>query len=177
MYAVGSSEIVQDELLSLFCCDDGHQMWLKNYDNHQKTETKDNTQSVLKPAMSEMAISLLSDNPEKKINDKIVPITTPVIKKETVLKKTLNNNSYSNSINIQKYGLETLLHKKIESDRIFAEDLENEKSELLHLMLNQKKLFENKKKNKFSLSKFHLFEKPTTLAIGILAILAIYNNI
>ena len=36
MFSIGSSEIVNGEHLSLFCCDDGHQMWLANYDQHNK---------------------------------------------------------------------------------------------------------------------------------------------
>ena len=31
MFSVGSSEIVNGEKLTLFCCEDGHQMWLSNY--------------------------------------------------------------------------------------------------------------------------------------------------
>ena len=174
MYAVGSSEIVQDELLSLFCCDDGHQMWLTNYDE-QKHKPLDKKQTVLKPTMSNKAISLLVQNTEIKVDKSVKPVK--VIKKETVLKKASNNNNYSNSINIQKFGLETLLHKKMESDRLFAEDLEDEKSELLHLMLTQKKLFERTKKKKFSISSVNLFEKPTTIVIYTLAILAIYTII
>ena len=174
MYSVGSSEIVQDELLSLFCCDDGHQMWLTNYDE-QKHKPLDKKQTVLKPAMSNKAISLLVQNTEIKVDKSVKPVK--VIKKETVLKKASNNNNYSNSINIQKFGVETLLHKKMESDRLFAEDLEDEKSELLHLMVTQKKLFERTKKKKFSISSVSLFEKPTTIFIYTLAILAIYTTI
>jgi len=174
MYAVGSSEIVQDELLSLFCCDDGHQMWLTNYDE-QKHKPLNNKQTVLKPTMSNKAISLLVQNTEIKVDKSVKPVK--VIKKETVLKKASNNNNYSNSINIQKFGVETLLHKKMESDRLFAEDLEDEKSELLHLMVTQKKLFERTKKKKFSISSVSLFEKPTTIVIYTLAILAFYTII
>ena len=35
MYSIGSSEIVNGELLALFRCDDGHQMWLSNYDEEK----------------------------------------------------------------------------------------------------------------------------------------------
>ena len=174
MYAVGSSEIVQDELLSLFCCDDGHQMWLTNYDK-QKHKPLDKKKTVLKPTMSNKAISLLVQNTEIKVDKSVTPVT--IIKKETVLKKISSNNNYSSSINIQKFGVEMLLHKKMESDRLFAEDLEDEKSELLHLMLTQKKLFERTKKKKLSISSFSLFDKPTTIAIYTLAILAIYTII
>ena len=173
MYAVGSSEIVQNELLSLFCCDDGHQMWLTNFDE-QKNNSEEKTQKFLKPTISSKAVSLLALNTEKKIdtNKNVKPIK--VIKKETVLKKASNNNNYSSSINIQKFGVETLLHKKMESDRLFAEDLENEKSELLHLMLTQKKLFERTKKKKFPFSDISLIDKRTSIIIYSLAILVIY---
>ena len=175
MYAVGSSEIVQDELLSLFCCDEGHQMWLTNYDE-QKNKVEEKKQSALKPVILKKSISLLVQNNEKiNIDENLKPVK--VIKKETVLKKASNNNNYSNSINIQKFGVETLLHKKMESDRLFSEDLENEKSELLHLMLTQKRLFERTNKKKFSLSSFNLFDSTTTVIIYSLAILAIYTII
>ena len=176
MYAVGSSEIVQNELLSLFCCDDGHQMWLTKFDE-QKNKLEEKTQKAPKITTSNKTISLLAKNTEKNIDiDKSVK-PVKVIKKETVLKKTSNNNNFSSSINIQKFGVETLLHKKMESDRLFAEDLENEKSELLHLMLTQKKLFERTRKKKFSLSGVSLFQKPTSIAIYSLAVLAIYTII
>ena len=77
----------------------------------------------------------------------------------------------------KKESVITKQHKKMESDRLFAENLENEKSELLHLMLTQKKLFERTKKKKFSLSGISLFQKPTSIAIYSLAILAIYTII
>ena len=35
MYSIGSSEIVNGEMLALFRCDDGHQMWLSNYDEEK----------------------------------------------------------------------------------------------------------------------------------------------
>ncbi len=38
MFSVGSSEIVNGENLALFCCDDGHQMWLTNYNQHNKVK-------------------------------------------------------------------------------------------------------------------------------------------
>ena len=174
MYAVGSSEIVQDELLSLFCCDDGHQMWLTNYDE-QKHKPLDKKQKALKPTISDKAISLLVQDTEIKFDKSVKPVK--VIKKETVLKKASNNNNYSSSINIKKFGVETLLHKKMESDRLFTEGLENEKSELLHLMLTQKKLFERTKKKKLSISSIILFEKRTSIVIYTLAILAIYTII
>ena len=175
MFAVGSSELVQDELLSLFCCEDGHQMWLANYDK-QKRKVEHKKEADFIPAISNKTISLLAQTTEKiNIDKKVKPIK--IIKKETVLKRASNNNKRSNSINIQKFGVETLLHKKMESDRLFAEDLEDEKSELLHVMLAQKKLFDRKKKKTFSLSSVSFFDKPATVIIYSLAILAIYTII
>ena len=43
MFSVGSSEIVNGEMLSLFCCDDGHQMWLAKYDIFNEPAKKDMT--------------------------------------------------------------------------------------------------------------------------------------
>ena len=87
MYAVGSSEIVQDELLSLFCCDDGHQMWLANYDE-QKNKVEQKKILAIKPVISKKTVSLLSKNTEKiNIDKSLKPIK--VVKKETVLKKAL----------------------------------------------------------------------------------------
>ena len=57
-------------------------------------------------------------------------------------KNESQSSKFSSSLNIQTFGLETLLHKKIESERKFSEKLDNEKSELLHLMYTQKKLFD-----------------------------------
>ena len=176
MYAVGQSEIIQNELLSLFCCDDGHQMWLANFDENISSSSTVKVNEV-NTKLSDQAVSLFVSN-EKSIKEKLIK-TEPIkiIKTETVLKKISNNNNYSNSVNIQKFGLETLLHKKIESNRLFEESLEDEKSELVHLMSIHKKLFERPSKNKFSLSGIRLFEKPITIAIYSLAILAIYTLI
>ena len=176
MFAVGQSEIIQNELLSLYRCDDGHQMWLTNFDDNiiELSIVKDND---IDTKLSDQAVSLFVSN-EKSIKEKLIK-TEPIkiIKTETVLKKISNNNNYSNSVNIQKFGIETLLHKKIESNRLFEESLEDEKSELVHLMSIHKKLFERPSKNKFSLSGIRLFEKPITIAIYSLAILAIYTLI
>ena len=97
--------------------------------------------------------------------------SVPIIKKETVLKKASTNNSYSNFINIKKFGVETLLHKKMESDRIFEESLEDERSELLYMMNAQKKLFQQVKK-KSPLSIVNIFKNPITFAYYTTAIIA-----
>ena len=77
-------------------------------------------------------------------------------------------------MNIQKFGVETLLHKKIESDRIYKEGLDNEKTELLRMMLSQKKLFEEKKK-KSSLYKFSILDSPVTFTYYTVSILIILS--
>jgi len=183
MFAVGQSEIIQNELLSLYRCDDGHQMWLTEFDHNisKQTIVKDNE---INTKLSDQAVSLFAISEESFLSNeesiKEKPLKSEpvkIIKKETVLKKISNNNNYSNSVNIQKFGIETLLHKKIESDRLFEESLEEEKSELLYLMSVHKNLFERPSKKKFSLSDFRFFEKPTTIAIYSLAILAIYTLI
>lgn len=92
---------------------------------------------------------------------------TAVKKRETMSKKESQSSKFSSSLNIQKFGLETLLHKKIESDRQFSEKLENEKSELLHLMYTQKRLFDKIDRNKFSLKKYSIFSYPNMLYVAL----------
>ena len=178
MFSVGSSEIVNGENLILFSCDDGHQMWLANYNQHNKIKKMNNEknkkQSVeINSIISKDAKSLLVTNDIKTINDNKIDKPSTIIKKETVLKQASTNNSYSNSINIKKFGVETLLHKKMESDRIFEESLEDERSELLYLMSAQKKLFQQIKKQKPTLSIANIFKKtPKKLVYYTTAILA-----
>jgi len=97
-----------------------------------------------------------------------------VTKTETMLKKDSFELSYSNSLNIKKFGLETLLHKKMESDRKFMRELEDEKSELLHMMYTQKKLFDRMDRNKFSLKKINIFKNHKVLTISLTIFLASY---
>ena len=178
MFSVGSSEIVNGEHLSLFCCDDGHQMWLANYDQHNKIKKSNHEYNKkrlveLKSVISKDAKSLLVANEIKAIKNDELDKSAPIIKKETVLKKASTNNSYSNFINIKKFGVETLLHKKMESDRIFEESLEDERSELLYLMSAQKKLFQQVKKQKSTFSIANIFKKtPKTFVYYTTAILA-----
>ena len=170
MYSIGSSEIVNGELLSLFRCDDGHQMWLTNYNevNTQEdfiVETIDylgQDDSII----SSGTVNLLAANTEpentdlKDKNETLLPV--PITKKETVLKIGSASTNYTNDIKIKKFGLETLLHKKIESDRVFAESIEEEKNELLYIMNSQKRLFEIAEGSSF---KFRLLENPIKFSI------------
>ena len=177
MFSVGSSEIVNGEHLSLFCCDDGHQMWLANYDHHNKIKKSNheyNKKQLVELVISKDAKSLLVANEIKGIKNDELDKSVPIIKKETVLKKASTNNSYSNFINIKKFGVETLLHKKMESDRIFEESLEDERSELLYMMNAQKKLFQQVKKKKSPLSIVNIFKNPITFAYYTTAIIAAF---
>jgi len=177
MFSVGSSEIVNGEHLLLFCCDDGHQMWLSNYNQHNKIKKINDENSKkriveVNPMISKDAISLLIANDIKAIKNDQIDNPAPIIKNETVLKKSSSNNSYSNSINIKKFGVETLLHKKMESDRIFEENLEDERSELLYMMNAQKKLFQQVTKKKAPLSISKILKSPIIFAYYTTAILA-----
>ena len=177
MFSVGSSEIVNGEHLLLFCCDDGHQMWLSNYNQHNKIKKINDENSKkriveVNSMISKDAISLLIANDIKAIKNDQIDNPAPIIKNETVLKKSSSNNSYSNSINIKKFGVETLLHKKMESDRIFEENLEDERSELLYMMNAQKKLFQQVTKKKSPLSISKILKSPIIFAYYTTAILA-----
>ena len=168
MYSVGSSEMVKGELLSLFRCDDGHQMWLSNYseENTQK-DIVEKTIDILQPepGVTSGTVSLLASEIESEdislvSEDKAVSV--PITKKETVLKIGSASANYTSDISIKKFGVETLLHKKIESDRVFAESIEEEKNELLYIMSTQKKLFELAEKSNL---RFRPFENPLKLSI------------
>ena len=169
MYSIGSSEIVNGELLSLFRCDEGHQMWLTNYEeeNTQKTIVNKTVDLVqLDPLIVSGTVSLLAAaiEPEnatlKSIEETLPPI--PITKTERLLKIGSASANYTNDINIKKFGVETLLHKKIESDRVFAETIEEEKNELLYIMNTQKRLFEIAERSNL---KFRPFEDPIKLSI------------
>ena len=168
MYSVGSSEIVNGELLALFRCDDGHQMWLTNYDdeNSRKNIAKKTVDTVdLDQVVVSSTVSLLAtaiDLEDSTLINKVESLPIPVTKKETVLKIGSSSANYSNDINIKKFGVETLLHKKIESDRVFAETIEEEKNELLYIMNTQKRLFEIAERSNL---KFRPFEDPIKLYI------------
>ena len=168
MYSIGSSEIVNGELLALFRCDDGHQMWLTNYDeeNTQKDNVDETVDVVqLDPTVVSSSVSLLASDLDPENTTLIKKNETspiPFIKKETMLKKGITSTNYISKINIKKFGVETLLHKKIESDRVFAEAIEEEKNELLYIMNTQKRLFEMTEESKF---KFSPFDNPIKFSI------------
>ena len=160
MYSIGSSEIVNGELLSLFRCDDGHQMWLSNYAEENKVKeivaNKIDTPQT-EPVLSSATISLLANVNEQEtipLVNEDSPESIPITKKETVLKVGSASANYISDISIKKFGVETLLHKKIESDRVFAENIEDEKNELLYIMNSQKRLFEMVDRKKYKLSPF-----------------------
>tara|TARA_Y100000591_G_C21639992_1_gene597349 strand:+ start:217 stop:831 length:615 start_codon:yes stop_codon:yes gene_type:complete len=161
MYSIGSSEIVNGELLGLFRCDDGHQMWLSNYDEENTKKNnleKEIVESQSEPAVVSSTISLVASVVESTENVPIYEsesISIPITKKETVLKIGSASANYTSDVSIKKFGVETLLHKKIESDRVFAEAVEEEKNELLYIMDTQKRLFEMAEENKF-----RLFQNP-----------------
>ena len=168
MYSVGSSEMVKGELLALFRCDDGHQMWLSNYseENTQK-DIVEKTVNLLQPEPAGISgtVSLLASVIESEnisLTSQNKPVLVPITKKETVLKIESASANYKSDLNIKKFGVETLLHKKIESDRVFAEEIEEEKNELLYIMSTQKKLFDLVDDDKFS---FRPFENPIKLSI------------
>ncbi len=168
MYSIGSSEIVNGELLALFRCDDGHQMWLTNYDeeNTQK-DVADEIVDVVKldPMVASSTVSLIA-SPLEPENTTLIKenenLPTTFSKKETMLKKGITSTNYISKLNIKKFGVETLLHKKIESDRIFAETIEEEKNELLYIMNTQKRLFDRADDSKF---KFRSFDSPIKFSI------------
>jgi len=152
-------------------------MWLANYNQNNKIKKINDEKSKKRivevhSMISKDAISLLIANDIKAIKNDQIDNPAPIIKNETVLKKSSSNNSYSNSINIKKFGVETLLHKKMESDRIFEENLEDERSELLYMMNAQKKLFQQVTKKKAPLSISKIFKSPIIFAYYTTAILA-----
>ena len=179
MNSLGLSEVVKKETLSLYRCSDGHQMWLTKEEknktdllakekirvNIDKTIEKSSSPSI---STEEKELTVVLD--KVKDSKHIAAIT----KTETMLKKDSFELNYSNSLNIKKFGLETLLHKKMESDRQFVRELEDEKSELLHMMYTQKKLFERVDKNKFSLKKINIFKNHKALSISLSILLASY---
>ena len=180
MFSVGSSEIVNGEMLSLFCCDDGHQMWLAKYDIFNEPAKKD---------MTAKHISLEKVEPNNQIQiidlptslnradditvDNVVALNDESKKNKTFIraaKLEINNVSISKSINIAKYGVETLLHKKLESDRVFNNNIENEKDELLGLLNAQKRLFNSfdKMKPRFSYFKASIYAFSLVLLASLL---------
>ena len=80
-----------------------------------------------------------------------------IVTSETVMKRESLGSNLSSSLSIEKFGLETLLFNKLESDRIFA-----------------KKLFERVNNNKFSFKNFKLFSKAKIYYIYLPIVLAYY---
>ena len=62
----------------------------------------------------------------------------------------------------------------MECDRLFMRVLEDEKSELLHMMYTQKKLFERVDRSKFSLKNIKIFKYNKVLSISLSILLASY---
>ena len=164
MKSLGVSEVVNKETLSLFRCSEGHQMWLT--DEELDTKTKKVTEIVKSEVIPEIAPAIETENLGEIVLEDFVTSSLEIVsneddnkifKSETVMKRESLGTNLSSSLSIEKFGLETLLFKKLESDRKFAKQLEAEKSELLHMMYTQKKLFERVNKNKFSFNNFNLF--------------------
>ena len=181
MKSLGVSEVVNKETLSLFRCSEGHQMWLT--DEELVTTTQKVAEIVNPEVKLEIAPAIDSENLEKiALEDSTIPPVEifssedndKIIKTETVMKRESLGTNLSSSLSIEKFGLETLLFKKLESDRKFAKQLEDEKSELLHMMYTQKKLFERVNKNKSSLRNFNLFSKAKIYYIYLPIVLAYY---
>ena len=158
---LGQTELVNNESLSLYTCSDGHQMWLTG--NEISVPEKSIINSILENPISSAESN--SNNSSILSGEKKIEIMS---KKESASLK------FSRSLNIQKFGLETLLHKKIESDRMFAEQLDSEQSELAHMMYTQKKIFERLDNNKLSFKKWHIFSYPNILYVGASIILGSY---
>ena len=181
MKSLGVSEVVNKETLSLFRCSEGHQMWLT--DEELDTKTKKVTEIVKSEVIPEIAPAIETENlGEIVLEDSATPPVEivsnedndKVVKTETVMKRESLGTNLSSSLSIEKFGLETLLFKKLESDRKFAKQLEDEKSELLHMMYTQKKLFERVNKNKFSFKNFNLFSKAKIYYIYLPIVFAYY---
>ena len=100
-----------------------------------------------------------------------------IVTSETVMKRESLGSNLSSSLSIEKFGRETLLFNKLERDRIFAKQLEDEKSELLHMMYKQKKLFEKVDDNKFFFKNFKLFSKAKIYYIYLPIVLAYYSAV
>ena len=180
MNSLGLSEVVQKETLSLYRCSDGHQMWLTKDEEKNKPDllVNENIKPNIDKTIEKSSLPSVSVEEEEltvvvnkvKDSEDIKAFT----KKETMLKKDSFELNYSNSLNIKKFGLETLLHRKMESDLQFNRELEDEKSELLHMMYTQKKLFERADKDKFSSKMINIFKNNKVLHISISILLAFY---
>ncbi len=181
MRSLGVSEVVNKETLSLFRCSEGHQMWLTDEELVTKTEE---VAEIIKPEVKpEIAPATLGAKLDRAVleDSAILPLeivsndeNDKIVKTETVMKRESLGTNLSSSLSIEKFGLETLLFKKLESDRKFAKQLEAEKSELLHMMYTQKKLFERANNKKFSFKNFNIFSKAKIYYIYLPLVLAYY---
>ena len=184
MKSLGLSEIVNKETLSLFRCSEGHQMWLTNeeIDPTESSVTSISNMDILNNEKYKITSAVknrgLSSEPDQAQFVEIPSaVKQKIIKSETVSKRETLGSNFSNKLNIEKFGIETLLYNKLESDRIFAEKLEDEKLELLHMMYTQNKLFERIQHSKFSLKRINLFSKVKVYYIYLPVIIAYYLSI
>ena len=140
-------------------------------DSHFRVSNPEVSKDLVGKIIGSQNIStkVLSDNLDANPKNENIDssVFTAVKKRETMSKNESQSSKFSSSLNIQKFGLETLLHKKIESERKFSEKLDNEKSELLHLMYTQKKLFEKIEGNRFSIKKYSIFSYSNILYVAI----------
>ena len=184
MEYLGISEIVNKETLYLFRSPDGLQVWLTDEElNPKKNEVIRIPKSEVLPTLAQaiendvsekISSENLSTPPMKVLS---IQDSDKIVTSETVMKRESLGSNLSSSLSIEKFGLETLLFNKLESDRIFAKQLEDEKSELLHMMHTQKKLFERVDNNKFSFKNFKLFSKAKIYYIYLPIVLAYYSAV
>ena len=181
MEYLGISEIVNKQTLYLFRSPDGLQVWLTDEElNPKKNEVIRIPKSEVLPTLAQ---AIENDVSEKISSENLstppmevlsIQDSDKIVTSETVMKRESLGSNLSSSLSIEKFGLETLLFNKLESDRIFAKQLEDEKSELLHMMYKQKKLFERVNNNKFSFKNFKLFSKAKIYYIYLPIVLAYY---
>lgn len=184
MEYLGISEIVNKETLYLFRSPDGLQVWLTDEElNPKKNEVIRIPKSEVLPTLAQ---AIENDVSEKISSENLstppmevlsIQDSDKIVTSETVMKRESLGSNLSSSLSIEKFGLETLLFNKLESDRIFAKQLEDEKSELLHMMYKQKKLFERVDNNKFSFKNFKLFSKAKIYYIYLPIVLAYYSAV
>ena len=184
MEYLGISEIVNKETLYLFRSPDGLQVWLTDEElNPKKNEVIRIPKSEVLPTLAQ---AIENDVSEKISSENLftppmevlsIQDSDKIVTSETVMKRESLGSNLSSSLSIEKFGLETLLFNKLESDRIFAKQLEDEKSELLHMMYTQKKLFERANNNKFSFKNFILFSKAKIYYIYLPIVLAYYSAV
>ena len=184
MEYLGISEIVNKETLYLFRSPDGLQVWLTDEElNPKKNEVIRIPKSEVLPTLAQ---AIENDVSEKISSENLstppmevlsIQDSDKIVTTETVMKRESLSSNLSSSLSIEKFGLETLLFNKLESDRIFAKQLEDEKSELLHMMYTQKKLFDRVNNNKFSFKNFKLFSKAKIYYIYLPIVLAYYSAV